>query len=158
MCAQRRLRSAWTSAQSDQSFRYSHEETWDPSLPTECRRLIRLGRSDLSLCWEYRSFCWFCHAVAHLSTYWFLTLRGNCDILFYNILTGWIVLRFYILLNSISVISAWWNVDFERFCTMKLHWDSKISSLLKPWDSVMCVCVGVLQPFNTFQVISCAFS
>ena len=36
--AQRRLRSAWADAQ-----------------------------ADLSLCWAYISFCWFCHEVAHLS-------------------------------------------------------------------------------------------
>ena len=35
MCAQRRLRSAWESAQSDQSFRCPHEESLGPYLPTE---------------------------------------------------------------------------------------------------------------------------
>ena len=30
LCAQRRLRSAWASAQSDQSLRCPHEETLDP--------------------------------------------------------------------------------------------------------------------------------
>ena len=35
MCAQQRLGSAWASAQSDQSFRCSHEESLGPYLPTE---------------------------------------------------------------------------------------------------------------------------
>ena len=35
MCAHRRLRSAWASAQSDQSFRCPHEESLDPYLPFE---------------------------------------------------------------------------------------------------------------------------
>ena len=45
MCAQRRLRSAWASAQSDQSFRGPHEETLGPYLPIECtaKTLTRLG-------------------------------------------------------------------------------------------------------------------
>ena len=45
MCAQRSLRSAWASVQSDQSLRCPHEESLDPKLPTECtaKALIRLG-------------------------------------------------------------------------------------------------------------------
>ena len=45
MCAQRRLRSAWASAQSDQSLRCPPEETLCPTLPTErtTKTLIRLG-------------------------------------------------------------------------------------------------------------------
>ena len=45
LCAQRRLRSAWASAQSDQSFRSLLEETLGPQLHIECtaKTLIRLG-------------------------------------------------------------------------------------------------------------------
>ena len=45
MCAQRRLRSAWASAQSDQSLHCPHEESLGPGLPIECtvKTLIRLG-------------------------------------------------------------------------------------------------------------------
>ena len=45
MCAQRRLISAWTSAQSDQSFRCLHEEILGPNLHIErtSKTLIRLG-------------------------------------------------------------------------------------------------------------------
>ena len=44
-CAQRRLRSAWASAQSDQSLRCPHEESLGPKLPIErtAKTLIRLG-------------------------------------------------------------------------------------------------------------------
>ena len=47
ICAQRRLRSAWASAQSDQSLRCPYEESWGPKLPIErtVKTLIRLGRS-----------------------------------------------------------------------------------------------------------------
>ena len=46
LCAQRRLRSAWASAQSDQSLRCPHEESLVPYLPIErtAKTLIRLGR------------------------------------------------------------------------------------------------------------------
>ena len=49
MCAQRRLRSAWASAQSDQNFRCPHEESLGPYLPTERAsktmiRLVLVGR------------------------------------------------------------------------------------------------------------------
>ena len=45
LCAQRRLRSAWATAQSDQSLRCPHEETLGPQLPFErtAKALIRLG-------------------------------------------------------------------------------------------------------------------
>ena len=45
MSAQRRLRSAWVSAQSDQSLHCPHEETLGPQLPIErtAKTLIRQG-------------------------------------------------------------------------------------------------------------------
>ena len=45
LCAQRRLRSAWASAQSDQGQRCLPETKLGPKLPTECtaKTLIRLG-------------------------------------------------------------------------------------------------------------------
>ena len=70
VCAQRRHRPAWASAQSDQDLCCPHEETLGPELPTECtaKTLIRLGGcpgwSESSL--GAHSFCWFCHVVAHL--------------------------------------------------------------------------------------------
>ena len=70
VCAQRRFRSAWASAQSDQSLRCPHEESLGPWLPTErtAKTLIRLGRcpgwSESSL--GTHSLCWFCHVAAHL--------------------------------------------------------------------------------------------
>ena len=44
LCAQRRLRSAWASAQSDQSLRCPHEESLGSKLPTErtAKTLMRL--------------------------------------------------------------------------------------------------------------------
>ena len=69
LCAQRRLRSAWASAQSDQCLHWPHEETLGPQLPIErtaktdqtwrMPRLIRVG-------WAHRSFCWFCHEAAQM--------------------------------------------------------------------------------------------
>ena len=45
VCAQRRLRSAWASAQSDQSLRCPHEEALDPKLSIKrtVKTLISLG-------------------------------------------------------------------------------------------------------------------
>ena len=41
MCAQRRLSSAWSCAQSDQSFRCQDEETLGPYLPIDSQRILR---------------------------------------------------------------------------------------------------------------------
>ena len=57
LCAQQRLRSAWASAQSDQSLHCLHEETLRPPLPIE-----HPGWSESSL--GPQSFCWFCHEAA----------------------------------------------------------------------------------------------
>ena len=71
MCAQRRLRSAWASAQSDQSLRLPHDKSLCPYLPIECtaKTLIRLsgcpGWYESLL--GAQSFCWFCHDVAHIT-------------------------------------------------------------------------------------------
>ena len=73
VCAQRRLRSAWASAQSDQSLRCALSGL----LRTPCffmrtaKPLIRLvgcpGWSESSL--GARSLCWFCHVAAQLYAY-----------------------------------------------------------------------------------------
>ena len=69
VCAQRRFRSAWASAQSDESLRCPHEKPWVLSYPLSAqRRLIRLGGcpgwSESLL--GAQSFCCFCHVVAQL--------------------------------------------------------------------------------------------
>ena len=72
LCVQRRLRSAWASAQFDQRLRCLHEEALGPPLPSErtAKTLIRLGGcpdwSEPSL--DANSFDWFCHVVAQLSS------------------------------------------------------------------------------------------
>ena len=74
-CAQRRLRSAWAFAQSDQSLRCPHEESFGPSLPIKrtAKTLIRLGEcpgwSESSL--GAQSLCWFCHVAAHVIRHYF---------------------------------------------------------------------------------------
>ena len=65
MCAQRRLRSAWASAQSDQSLRCLRSLA---TLERTAKTLIRLGgcpgwfESSLGA----QPFCWFYHEAAHL--------------------------------------------------------------------------------------------
>ena len=72
LCAQRRLRSAWASAQSGQSSQCAQWVAEDPmffSMRT-AKTLIRLGRclawSEFSL--AAHSFCRFCHEVGHDKT------------------------------------------------------------------------------------------
>ena len=67
MCAQRRLRSAWASAQSDQSLRCPHEESWVLSYPLSAQQRLWSDwvdvQADLSLRWAYMPFCWFFSVV-----------------------------------------------------------------------------------------------
>ena len=59
MCAQRRLRSAWASAQFDQSHRCPQEETLDPQLPFERTANILIRRVDAQF------ILLVCHEAAH---------------------------------------------------------------------------------------------
>ena len=69
LCSQRRLRSAWASAQSDQSS-LSAWRNIGPLTTYWVRSEDWLGwadaQADLSLRWAQRSFCCFCRAAAHI--------------------------------------------------------------------------------------------
>ena len=79
LCTQRRLRSAWASAQFDQSSlsarrnlgsiatHWVHSEDW-PDWGD--------AQADLSVCWVHMSFRWFCLAAAHMDSakrIWYLS-------------------------------------------------------------------------------------
>ena len=66
LCAQRRLRSAWASAQSDQSLRCPHlgpKKAWVLSYPISVQRRLWSdwadAQADLSLCWAHSYFVGF---------------------------------------------------------------------------------------------------
>ena len=81
-------------------FAVRMKKTWVLSYPLSAKR-----RSDwvdaqayLSLCWVHRSFCWFCHAVAHIqfdivsqvilgNRYWKVTYIINNSIAWYSTVT-----------------------------------------------------------------------
>ena len=70
LCAQQRLRSAWASAQSDQSHRCPHEETLGPQLPIECTTKTDQTGQMPRLIWVFAGrtdhFVGFCHEAAHV--------------------------------------------------------------------------------------------
>ena len=72
-CTQRRLRSTWAYAQSNQSLHCLHEETLGPQLPImgTAKTLIRLGGcpgwSESSV--SAQSFCWFCHEAPQITMF-----------------------------------------------------------------------------------------
>ena len=70
--AQGRLRSAWASAQSDQSSPSTRRKLGSlVTLSVQIERRIwsdwANAKADLSLRWAY-VFCWFCHDAAHFNT------------------------------------------------------------------------------------------
>ena len=86
VCVQRRLRSAWASAQSDQSLHCPHEETLGPYLPNKrtAKTLMTLIRLGGCLGWSESSLgayslCWFCHVVAHIIIIfaWFIARQSH---------------------------------------------------------------------------------
>ena len=61
VCAQRRLGSAWASAQSDQSSLCAH---W---VAKDIMFLHADAQADLSLRWADMPYCWFCRDAAHIT-------------------------------------------------------------------------------------------
>ena len=69
MCAQRRFRSVWASAQSNQVIAGRMKKNWVLRyLLSAQRRLWSDWRMPRLIClrWVRMSFCWFCHALAHI--------------------------------------------------------------------------------------------
>ena len=66
LCIQWRLRSAWASAQSDQSLLWALLGQQGPKLSSCGQQRLWSDWADLSLRWAQRSICWFCHGVAQL--------------------------------------------------------------------------------------------
>ena len=67
--AQRRLRSAWASIQSDQSSlraQWAVKEPWFLHADIKGRSYWDNAQNDLSLRWLHRLFCWFRHAAAQI--------------------------------------------------------------------------------------------
>ena len=82
LCSQRRLRSAWASAQSDQSWlsawwklgplatHWAHSKDWSDWASD-------WADADPSLRWAHSSFYWFCHVAAHFSN--IMMIWGLCS-------------------------------------------------------------------------------
>ena len=66
LCTQQRLRSAWASAQSDQSL---HWVAKNPSFLHVDSEDWANAQADLILRWAYMPFCSFCHEVAQVCHY-----------------------------------------------------------------------------------------
>ena len=107
MCAQQRLRSAWASAQSDQSLRCALSG-WlrtQAFFMRTAKTLIRLGEcpgwSESSL--GAHPHCWFCHVAAQilyasLRVFWQVTAIGG-HIMLFSIVILWFLDMFMIILG-----------------------------------------------------------
>ena len=111
LCAQRRLRSAWASAQSDRSLRCAlngYLRTQAFFMQTS-KTLIRLGGCpgwSESLLGAH-SFCWFCHVVAHMAVKYSLTYP-SCILQFASILDN---TSLSTMLNLLClIVSHYWNL------------------------------------------------
>ena len=104
LSAQRRLRSAWASDQSDQSLRCPHEETLVLCLPAErtSKTLLRLGGYPG---WPE------CSLGAHYIFVGFVMLW-----LIYTFLPHWFVQRWFFVLQGLSVSIEWrWSFLGSRW-------------------------------------------
>ena len=79
LCTQRRRRSPSASTETDQLRSMG---SWGLKVSSCGQRGLRSdwadAQADLSLCWVYRSFCWFCCALAHfLFLFYEISTRRN---------------------------------------------------------------------------------
>ena len=101
-CVQRRFRSAWASAQSDQS----HRCALNGKLRTQAffmrtaKTLIRLGGcpgwSESSL--GAQSFCWFCHEAAHISS-----SQLSCGVIYSYVIITYLSFNLLSFLKDLSL-------------------------------------------------------
>ena len=69
-CPQQRLRSAWAFAQFDRVFAVCMKKAWAFNYPLSTPQRLWsdwAAQADLSLRWLHMPFCWFCHALTHIS-------------------------------------------------------------------------------------------
>ena len=78
LCTQWRLRSAWVSAQSDQSLLSCSAGSLGPKLSSYRQQRLWSdwadAQTDLSLCWAHLPFCWLCDEAANFESVWVFRL------------------------------------------------------------------------------------
>ena len=109
LCTWRRLRSAWTSAQSDQGLCWRSVGSLGPNISSCGQRRLTSdcadAQADPSLRWPHRSFCWFCHAQ---SQFYLIFLCCNQSIIptphyyTYFVQIDWLEKKFYTSINSMK--------------------------------------------------------
>ena len=132
MCAQPRLWSAWTSAQSDQSLLCSQWVAKVPSFlhaDSEHWSVWVDAQADLSLCWTQMPLCRFCHDEAYM-TYILLKQWKIIVIIDVSCVTAYQGTTFQnrqlhvLFLLTIKHILAMWQVGgrYQRLFEPEDHW------------------------------------
>ena len=119
MCAQRRLRSAWASVQSDQSSLFAQWVAKDPSFlhaESEDWSDWADAQSDLSLRWAHMPVCWFCHEAAHSFLFFshllyrFIVKNVNW-FAFGQFTLNFVILYSLYVIHSMSIWAASWQIQ-----------------------------------------------
>ena len=137
LCAQRRLRSAWASTQSDPSLRcaLNRKLRVQALFMRTAWTLIRLGRcpglSESSL--GAHSLCWFCHEAAHMGQ--LLDVLTHDSAFLENILTCVISSSLHFDNERISIFSDYCSVKTKSYETViqvdnATRWNYKTNSFL----------------------------
>ena len=112
LCVQRRLRSAWASAQSDQSLRCPHEESLGPQLPLSALRRVD-AQADLSLHWAHTHFVGFVIS-------WLIWIKFPCLYSLYSMTEYfhfYMIHFYYIMTCNVKYLftgDIWWGSLFKR--------------------------------------------
>ena len=106
VCAQRRLRSAWASAQSDQSLPCQHKKAWVLIYPLRAQRILRSdwadAQADLSLRWAHSHFVGF--VMSRLK--WYFKLLSVLSFLFVFLCLIW-NRAYELMLFKIKFLFSW---------------------------------------------------
>ena len=132
LCAQRRLRSAWASAQSDQSLRCPHEESLDPQLPIEhTAKNDQTGRMP-SVSWVF---------AAHIDQFVGFVMRRlksqNQKAKYWNNLISLLYSKQWTLLfQQLILYSKQWTLLFQQLILYSKQWTLLFQQLIlysKQW-------------------------
>ena len=111
VCAQRRLRSAWTSAQSDQSSLSTRRKLG--SLAIHWAHSEESVQTVRSLQWAHRPFRWFCQAATHFKMLW----RWSP----FSLNKPWVSYILYILPTFVIILKISSRTDLDKLTFLTIE-------------------------------------
>ena len=135
--------------------RYKSRSTPKPTKCVSSKESDQPGQADPSLCWAHMSFCWFCHAVAHIITINFATYARvkfswkwiAIKLCSYNVrkpcsACGWLI--FHRDLFCLPHLFDWFNSTWVKWSLWAVEHNTRMQEnktiIARLWNTCMIMC------------------